>query len=82
MTGKHIIIVGAGPGGLSAGMILAKRGFKVTILEKEGVVGGGTHPGSGLPTIFESARITSNMISRKYGVPFIPPTTLNKKEAF
>ncbi len=28
------------------------------------LVGGGTHPGSGLPTIYESARITTNLISR------------------
>lgn len=27
------------------------------------LVGGGTHPGSGLPTIFESGRITANLIS-------------------
>ncbi len=33
------------------------------------LVGGGTHPGSGLPTIFESARISSNLICDKYGVP-------------
>ncbi|GAE33540.1 phytoene desaturase family protein [Halalkalibacter akibai] len=26
------------------------------------LVGGGTHPGSGLPTIFESARITANLL--------------------
>jgi phytoene desaturase len=37
------------------------------------LVGGGTHPGSGLPTIFESARISSNLISRKYGVPCPEP---------
>ncbi|MEG0069345.1 phytoene desaturase family protein [Cetobacterium sp.] len=29
------------------------------------VVGGGTHPGSGLPTIYESARIVSNMIQKR-----------------
>lgn len=28
------------------------------------LVGGGTHPGSGLPVIFESARITSNLLLR------------------
>jgi len=39
-TGKRIIIVGAGPGGLTAGMILARRGFDVTIYEKETEVGG------------------------------------------
>lgn len=35
------------------------------------LVGGGTHPGSGLPTILESARISANLISRKHGVPFL-----------
>jgi phytoene desaturase len=34
------------------------------------LVGGGTHPGSGLPTIYESARISSNLISRKHRVAF------------
>jgi phytoene desaturase len=31
------------------------------------LVGGGTHPGSGLPTIYESARITANLIDEEYG---------------
>ncbi|HNX01490.1 MAG TPA: phytoene desaturase family protein [Candidatus Cloacimonadota bacterium] len=31
------------------------------------LVGGGTHPGSGLPTIYESAKISANLISKKYG---------------
>jgi phytoene desaturase len=34
------------------------------------LTGGGTHPGSGLPTIYESGRITANLISRRFGVPF------------
>ena len=29
------------------------------------LVGGGTHPGSGLPTIYESARISSRLLSKK-----------------
>lgn len=37
------------------------------------LVGGGTHPGSGLPTIFESARISSNLILKKHGIPFPAP---------
>ncbi|HEQ78793.1 MAG TPA: FAD-binding protein [Euryarchaeota archaeon] len=37
---KRIAIVGAGPGGLTAGMILASKGFDVTIFEKESSVGG------------------------------------------
>ena len=32
------------------------------------LVGGGTHPGSGLPVIFESARITSRLICQDLGI--------------
>lgn len=35
------------------------------------LAGGGTHPGSGLPTIYESGRIAANLISRRHGVPFV-----------
>lgn len=41
---KKIIIIGAGPGGLTSGMILAHRGYDVTILEKAGVIGGRNAP--------------------------------------
>ena len=34
------------------------------------LVGGGTHPGSGLPTIFESARISANLLCQKYEVAY------------
>jgi phytoene desaturase len=37
---KHILIIGAGPGGLTAAMILAHRGFRVTVLEAKDRVGG------------------------------------------
>jgi phytoene desaturase len=40
MSKKHIAIIGAGPGGLTAGMILSKRGYNVSIFEKESTVGG------------------------------------------
>jgi phytoene desaturase len=43
------------------------------------LAGGGTHPGSGLPTIYESGRIAANMISKKYGVPYTDPSTLERK---
>jgi phytoene desaturase len=39
------------------------------------LVGGGTHPGSGLPTIYESGRIAANMICREHGVPFVSKNT-------
>lgn len=44
-------------------------------LENCYLVGGGTHPGSGLPTIYESGRIAANLISRRYGVQFVSKNT-------
>jgi phytoene desaturase len=32
------------------------------------LVGGGTHPGSGLPVIFESARISSRLLLEDFGL--------------
>ena len=32
------------------------------------LVGGGTHPGSGLPVIYESARITSRLLLNDFGL--------------
>jgi phytoene desaturase len=37
------------------------------------LVGGGTHPGSGLPTIYESGRISSNLLCRDLQIPYQPP---------
>ncbi len=48
------------------------------------LVGGGTHPGSGLPTIYESARISAKLISDKHQAPnpkTSPSTWLKKTRA-
>jgi phytoene desaturase len=37
---KRVVVVGAGPGGLTSAMILAKRGLRVTVVEKENRPGG------------------------------------------
>ena len=37
---KHVVVIGAGLGGLSAAIMLARSGFEVTILEKNATVGG------------------------------------------
>jgi phytoene desaturase len=42
------------------------------------LVGGGTHPGSGLPTIYESARISTNLLFKKLGFPPFIPTNLDQ----
>ena len=39
-------------------------------LEQVYLVGGGTHPGSGLPVIYESARISSRMLCQRLDLPF------------
>ena len=41
---KKVIIIGAGPGGLAAGMLLSAKGYKVHIYEKDSVVGGRMQP--------------------------------------
>jgi 1-hydroxycarotenoid 3,4-desaturase len=40
MRGEHVVIIGAGIGGLSAAALLAARGFSITVVEKEASVGG------------------------------------------
>ena len=40
------------------------------------LVGGGTHPGSGLPTIYESGRISANLFCSEQGLAY---ESLNKK---
>lgn len=34
------------------------------------LAGGGTHPGSGLPTIYESGRIASNLVCEQFGISY------------
>ncbi len=41
-SAKHVVIVGAGPGGLASAMLLARSGVRVTLVEKHGRVGGRT----------------------------------------
>jgi protoporphyrinogen oxidase len=38
--GEHVIVVGAGPAGLTTAYLLAKRGVRVTVLEASDTVGG------------------------------------------
>ena len=40
LPGQHVVIIGAGPAGLTAGYLLAKEGVRTTILEADTIVGG------------------------------------------
>ncbi|MBS0187853.1 MAG: phytoene desaturase [Planctomycetes bacterium] len=53
------------------GQMLHKRPQnKLPFAENVYLVGGGTHPGSGLPTIFLSSQISSRMLCAEAGLPF------------
>ena len=39
-AGDHIVVIGAGPAGLTAAYLLSKEGYRVTVLEADGIVGG------------------------------------------
>ena len=43
---KNVVVVGGGPAGLTAAQNAAKRGHRVTLLEKSDVLGGWVRPGS------------------------------------
>jgi len=49
-------------------MLLRRPRNRFNDLESVYLVGGGTHPGSGLPVIFESARITSRLMTEDLGL--------------
>jgi phytoene desaturase len=51
-------------------------------LDRVYLTGGGTHPGSGLPTIFESARIATKLLAQDIGLDAgrVPPSALEAAE--
>lgn len=70
MSQPHVVVVGAGPGGLAAAMQLAKGGARVTLLEKQAWVGGrtATFEQAGFtfdygPTFFLYPRVLSEIFS-------------------
>lgn len=52
-------------------MLYLRPRNKFEELDRCYLVGGGTHPGSGLPSIYESGRIAANLICRAHGIEFV-----------
>jgi 2,4-dienoyl-CoA reductase-like NADH-dependent reductase (Old Yellow Enzyme family)/thioredoxin reductase len=48
-AGRKVVVVGGGPAGLEAAIVLAQREFDVTLLEKEDVLGGQMYLASNAP---------------------------------
>jgi phytoene desaturase len=71
---RHVVIVGAGPGGLAAAINLAGLGFRVTIVEKDAVAGGraksvsvgenGEYTIDGGPTIISLPEVLAGIFER------------------
>jgi len=51
-------------------MLHLRPGNRFADLEGVYLTGGGTHPGSGLPVIYESARISSRLLLQDIGLPY------------
>jgi len=77
---KKVMVVGGGPGGLEAAWIAAKRGHKVTLYEKENVLGGQYRIGAIPPTkqdVLKALRYYITM-GKKYGVEYKTGVEINE----
>jgi 2,4-dienoyl-CoA reductase-like NADH-dependent reductase (Old Yellow Enzyme family) len=56
---RHVVVVGGGPAGLKAAEIAARRGHRVTLLERESAVGGQVRLAARQPLHEEVAEVTA-----------------------
>lgn len=65
---SDVVIVGGGPSGLTAGMVLAKEGLKVLIVERNNYIGGGFWIGGYLMNKI-TVRAPGNRVLDELGIP-------------
>ena len=85
-----VVILGAGLGGLSAGWLLARTGYQVTVFEKSDVIGGlaatkerdGFHYDLGPHNIHTSRKMILNFIQRNFATFFehFPDVSILRKD--
>ncbi|MET1102355.1 MAG: FAD-dependent oxidoreductase, partial [Pyrodictiaceae archaeon] len=68
MVSSDVIIVGAGPAGLTAAWLLAEKGFKVVVLERGLGVGGGLRGGGMLLPAFIIEEGEAIELARRAGI--------------
>lgn len=85
---KHIMVVGAGPGGMEAARVLATRGHSVEIYEKENKAGGLVNIASSFPKLYTKnlSHIVDYQLEqlKRMNVPIrlgveVGPTLINKE---
>lgn len=76
---KHVLVAGGGPGGLLAAWILAAKGHRVDLVEKEGYLGGAFLAAAYPPSKNTITRMLSYYIRqcKKYGVNLMMNTELS-----
>lgn len=75
-NGHRIAIIGAGPAGLTLAFILAKRGYKITIIDSKDKIGGVLR--YGIPNFRLPKSLLDNLLDKLYdlGVQFRPNTLI------
>lgn len=79
---KHVLVAGGGPGGLQAAWILAARGHKVDLVERESYLGGAFLPATYPPSKSDLTKMIGFYIRQceKYGVNITLNTELTTEK--